>query len=366
MTAASGVPRFEHNPITGESLGLEIEEQRTNLVTYSEQFDNAAWVKSNCTIGSNTIIAPDGTLTGDKLISASGLTYGVDQPLTITAQTYTLTIFAKKGEHNFIQLLWNSTASTNFANFDLNTGTITAGTYTSATITSVGNGWYRCSITSTLVAGPASSFIWLPSNGTSARGTTLTGNGFSGIYIWGAQLEAGSFATSYIPTVASQVTRSADAASMTGTNFSSWYRGDEGTFYFESQKSPQTLNGRYIGVTNSIGTSYFEFFQNSSDFWFENYVNNSLQARLTFPTTNISLMKMAGTYKINDFAGTLNSAIVQTDTSGLIPDPSILSFYIGKYVASNTQYMLNACIRKITYYPQRLSNAELVEITAQG
>jgi hypothetical protein len=363
-TAASGVARFDHNPVTFESLGLLVEQQSTNLLTYSEDFSNAAWTKANCTIGSNTIIAPDGTLTGDKLISASGLTYGVDQTITATAQAYTFTVFAKKGGYNFIQLLWSGSASSNFANFDLNTGTITAGTYTSATITSVGNGWYRCSITSTLAAGVTGSFVWLPSNGTSARGGTVSGNGFDGVYLWGAQVEASAFSTSYIPTVASQVTRAADAASITGTNFSSWYQGIEGTFYFESQKSPQTLNGRYFEVTNSNGQSYITWVQaNSTTAQASIYVNNSSQAVLNFTNTSLTLFKGAVAYKTNDVAACVNGETVLVDALALIPDPSVLSLYIGKYLLSDTQYMLNGTIKKIAYYPLRLSNTNLQALT---
>jgi hypothetical protein len=223
QTAASGVARFDHDPVTTESLGLLIEEQRTNLLTYSEDFTDGSWVKSNTTITSNTITAPDGTLTGDKLVETSGA--GVRQLYktpSLSAVSHSFSAYFKASERYWFKL--NLTGSG--AYFDLSTGvigTIDAGV--TAAMTAVGNGWYRCSIVRTVSAGTNYTEIQLAlTNG----GGSYTGDGYSGIFIWGAQLEAGAFPTSYIPTVASQVTRAADSASMTGTNFSDWYRADEG------------------------------------------------------------------------------------------------------------------------------------------
>jgi hypothetical protein len=91
QTAVSGAPRFDHNPTTGESLGLLVEEARTNHNTYSEQFDNAAWVKTRSSITSNTIVAPDGTLTGDKLVedTTASNTHQISQSASLTAGTHT-------------------------------------------------------------------------------------------------------------------------------------------------------------------------------------------------------------------------------------------------------------------------------------
>jgi hypothetical protein len=225
QTASANVARFDHNPVTGESLGLLVEEQRTNLFQRSEEFDNAYWQKIRTSITANTIIAPDGALTGDKLVENTDTNSHFLAKVETTTNTNPLTwsVYAKAGERpNLSFAVREATTFTRNASalFDLSAGTVgavsTAGgtSAASATITAVGNGWYRCTLTCTLGGTDTNSqVLWQLNNGVA---TSYTGDGYSGIYIWGAQLEAGAFPTSYIPTVASQVTRSADSASMTG------------------------------------------------------------------------------------------------------------------------------------------------------
>jgi hypothetical protein len=191
-TAASGAARFDHNPTTFESLGLLIEEQRTNLLTYSEEFNNAAWTKTRSSITANTIVAPSGALTGDKLVedTTASNTHFVTQNQTATATTTTFSCYAKAGERTQISL--HSFESSTPANpivafFDLSTGTVvsTSGNTISASITPVGNGWYRCVATGTTALVSTTWNIRPAVNGSA----TYTGDGYSGLYIWGAQLE---------------------------------------------------------------------------------------------------------------------------------------------------------------------------------
>jgi hypothetical protein len=203
QTASANVARFDHNPVTGESLGLLVEEQRTNLLLRSEEFDNAYWLKSNATITSNTVIAPDGTLTGDKLVentaNATHFIYSGSQAF-VSGTSYTLSVYAKKGERQYLVLQLPSAAfpSSSNATFDLDSATFNLGAGSpTASITDVGNGVYRCSITKTATSSASSNgaFIYV-TNSASATINAYTGDGYSGIYIWGAQLEAGAFPTS--------------------------------------------------------------------------------------------------------------------------------------------------------------------------
>jgi len=363
QSAASGVARFDNNPTTGESLGLLIEESRTNLLTYSEQFDNAGWSKNQSNVSANIAVAPDGTLTADKLFddSTASSVHRLVQTFTVVNGTiYTLSVYAKAAERTFIALqLSLGFANTPFAFFNLTSGTV--GTTTgspSATITPVGNGWYRCTITATgnTSGAGAQPYIYLAS----ADGTTnYTGNGFSGVFLWGAQLEAGAFATSYIPTVASQVTRAADAASMTGTNFTSWYNTAEGTLFADAISNGGQVYAQ-IGV-GSISDDRVSLYSLSPNLA---VVSGSTTSAALGSTTlnNGTSAKLAGAYKTNDFALSINGATVLTDTSGLLPAPT--SLLIGARNSASPSNQLNGTIKKVAYYPIRLSNTNLVALTS--
>lgn len=167
-----------------------------NLLSYSEQFDNAAWSKSNATITPNTsaTTAPDGTLTADKLIeNTANSNHFVSQTVGTISGSYTISCFLKSAERykGYIQLFDSGGNAAAF--FDLNLGTITGGVGTN-TITAYPNGWYRITSTSTFTSATASVYIVLINNSGTA---SYTGDGVSGIYVWGAQVEVGSAATIY-------------------------------------------------------------------------------------------------------------------------------------------------------------------------
>jgi hypothetical protein len=373
QTAASGVARFDNNPTTGESLGLLIEESRTNLFTYSSAFDDASWTKAAVSVTGNTVISPDGTLTGDKLISdsASGF-HSIYQLLASkTASTaYTFSFYAKAGEIGFClpNLSSGLTGSQVSCLVNLSTGAVTGvSAGLTATTTSVGNGWWRIVLTATGAAnttGFASTINTTDASGTSSH----TGNGFSGIYIWGAQLEAGSFATSYIPTVASQVTRAADAASMTGTNFSSWYAADQGTLYSDFVITRTGTNDIYIaaisnGTTTNDSILLYAQPQNSR-FRGDVYIGSSAQCAFTYTAsgtpTSGTAYKATLAYKVNDFAMSINSATVSTDTAGNVP--VVDRFFIG--IAPTSSNAINGTIKKIAYYPLKATSAQLQALTS--
>ena len=181
------------------SEGL-IEVVPRNLVTYSEQFDNASWTKLNSTISANAIIAPNGTTTADKLVeNSSDANHLVQKAITASDSVYTFSIYAKKGERNWLVLRSVNASLQNVkAWFNIDAGTVgTLENGATATITDVGNGWYKCSITCPSFS---SGFEFRASTSTGNNVDSYTGDGTSGLYIWGAQLESNSVATSYFPT----------------------------------------------------------------------------------------------------------------------------------------------------------------------
>ena len=367
LTASANVARFDHDPITNESLGLLIEEQRTNLVTYSEDFSNASWPKINATVTPNQWVAPDGTLTMDKLVenTATGqhLLRRTNNPVLTAGTTYSYSIYAQSSNRNLqLQLFRDSTVAASI--FDLSSGTIASTTTGSATIQNVGNNVFRCTVTGVVSGGAVTGSIVDVSIIDETLNGTYTGDGYSGIYIWGAQLEAGAFPTSYIPTVASQVTRSADSASMTGANFSSWYRADASTMYAEfiSNASTSTVASAFAISDGSISQMINTYVQSGI---VQQIRNVSTQATLT-PSGALSvgsLIKTVVSAYANDFAGSVNGLDAVVDTVGSMPI-GVDRLQIGSNASLTVVNMLNGTIKKLSYFPARLSNEELQEMTS--
>ena len=364
QTAAIDAPRFDYNPTTLASLGLLIEEQRVNLWTYSEQFDNAAWTKTNSSITANTVIAPDGALTGDKITSnISQLGFVVQSLSQTTGTAYTVSVYAKAGEYNFCQLRITGTvvASITRAYFNLANGTTTGVANCTASITPAGNGWYRCSITYTTVATATAS----PRIYGQVNASDTVGDGTSGIFIWGAQLEAGAFATSYIPTVASQVTRAADFASMTGTNFSSWYNASAGTLFADYAWVGLKLvaGQRTLIVDDGTTANYWGMTATSGNNMQNPVVVSSItEAVNSTPSTTYAAgayYKQAVALATNNTVGAINGTAGTTDTVAAVPT-GIIALRLSASSAGSTS---NIRYRQIAYYPRRLANAELQGIT---
>jgi hypothetical protein len=370
QTAASGEPRFDHDPITGESKGFLIEEQRTNLVTYSEQFDNAAWTKTGCSVTSNIVVAPDGTLTGDKLVEDTSTgSHRFHQQVTTSAGEVTATYYVKAAERDYVQVRFQEGGSyVSRVEFNLATGQIELVQNGTSTITFVGNGWYRISLTATS-AGSATfqTQLWMydstPTGG-------YTGDGYSGIYLWGAQLEQGSFPTSYIPTVASQVTRSLDAASMTGTNFSSWYRQDEGTVYTKASKDilpPAGINAATVYMLSDGNVASNSIFNQrnaaGSANQIQTFVFGSAQTALFKGTTSTADIAVANAYKEDNSAVSFDGETSITNSNNSVPR-NVDQLTIGARVGTGS-YQLNGHIKKLAYYPKRLSNATLQALTEE-
>jgi hypothetical protein len=368
--APANEARFDHDPITGESLGLLVEESRTNLLLRSEEFDNAYWNKANSSINSNTnlFVAPDGSFTVDKLVENNLNTFHLCQRLDIpftNAVTYTATVFAKSAERNILQIAFGSAAFglENYVNFNLTSGIIgLKGTDLTASISSFGNGWYRCSATATATATVNSllGFLMQPNNN-SGRFFGYQGDGTSGIYVWGAQLEQGAFPTSYIPTTASTATRTADNASMTGSNFSSWYRQDEGTFISNSSILKSGIQTQFVwNVGDGTNQISLRSPQVTGD-RFRGNIGNVFTPTPGTGNTLVTTSKAAIAY--NSALGRLQ---VGNSSDEVVPSqlPTLTSsnvFAIGNSGAGGNS--LNGTIRQITYYPSRLTNTQLITLT---
>lgn len=366
--ASVNEPRFDHDPVTGECKGLLIEEARPNLLTYSEQFDNAVWGKTATSVTLNTTTAPDGTVTADKLVEDTS-TGGrvVIQSVSGIADSTTVTVscFVKSAGRDWVALtVVDKSGTLNRVWFNLTTGLQGSinGTVSAFSVVALGNGWYRLAVSASSSTG-AGSVQTRISIGSADNTASYAGDGTSGLYLWGAQLEVGSFPTSYIATTTSQVTRAADVAQMTGANFSSWYRQDEGTVLakWDAQKlqinycpwgiSDGTFANTLVeaGVT-STGTRILSSNANVSQ------INTSFGA--IDPT---QLTRTAVAYKNNDAAFAQNGGAVLTDTSCTLPT-TLNKLRIGDAGYFTSKFCGH--IAKFTYYPKRLSNNELQALSA--
>lgn len=357
QTAAANVARFDHNPITGDSLGLLIEEQRTNLVLRSEEFTATSWQKNLCNIYADQIVAPDGTLSADLAeFLGSGQINSSGSVATVSG-AHTFSFFVKPyagltGTSQF--LIRNSTTGTNLLIATIAWSTMTVNA--NGSITALPNGWYRLSITATTGISAGDLIIGYPISG------ATVGLKF---FLWGAQLEAGAFPTSYIKTGASQVTRAFDSAQLLGNNFSSWYRQDEGTMYVEYVQGPSNDTQPAFAIDDSSSNNRLNLYADATvsasvtpGFHVSSggnaYVSNNHSSTIAG-----SINKFAAGYALNNFASALNSNLL-TDSTGSVPVVDRAS--IGRDGASATRSM-NGRIKRIVYYSKRLTDAQLQAIT---
>lgn len=359
----ANLPRFDYDPVTLAPKGLLIEESRTNLLTYSEQFNDVIWTKSQTGITVNATASPDGTSTADAAIpnTVLAVNHFVRQNITsyTSGVTYTYTVYAKAFGYTGLQMVLPAAAFTGppFANFDLANGVASVtfpygGSGATATITNVGNGWYRCSVTATANATAATGTQLRIMNTYTTTDSTFTPNGVDGIFLWGAQLEAGAFPTSYIPTAGTSLTRNADVVSMTGTNFSSWYNATSGAILARSRQS--VITGTRPSIYISDGTA------NNIISLRGLVANPELYIRATTDQVQIdagtltanSSFGLVGAWATNNCAAAINGGAAVTDTSATIP--TVDRMLIG---SDGTNY-LNGQIERISYWPQRITNAE--------
>lgn len=365
---ASGVPRIDYDPLTGTCQGLLIEEARTNLNTYSEDFTNIAWTAFNLSVTGNATVAPDGTTTADKLVEniANNRHYVYQSPSVTSGLLYTTSVFVKAAERSKMRIDAGDGqfGAGNYVDFDLVAGTVTPAGTATGTIKALTNGWYRLSATFTAIATASSAFTY--ELATTAGSSTYTGDGTSGLFLWGAQTEVGAFATSYIPTTTATVARNADVASMTGTNFSSWYLQTEGTVAFDIFKPVSDTSNRFsIGLvadsSNYLGFDYTSNRLNPGPAYWRNGGTGGITANPA-PASLDGNHKYAASYISGDFSASANGGSAVSVVPVTAP-PSLTSLVlgggIGGVAARGAIY-----IRKFAYYPKRVTNAELIALSS--
>jgi hypothetical protein len=201
-----------------------IEEQRTNLLLRSQEFDNAIWTKDNCTVTANNTIAPDGTMTADKIVEGATTAFKrIRVDAVYGTSTHGFSFFAKKAERRYLFVRSRDAGTFRNIAFDLEDGVKTfeeTGAFV-GNIIPFPNDWFRIDIVGEGISSSQALSIFLSDTPTPGGGAyAYTGDGSSGLFLWGAMLEVGSAASSYIPTTTATVTRNADVATLdppTGT-----------------------------------------------------------------------------------------------------------------------------------------------------
>jgi hypothetical protein len=369
-TAAANAPRWDYDPVTHALRGLLIEEARTNLTLGS---GNLAWAVNAALITPNAALAPDGTVSMARLAEQSGTSahFGSGAIIsTVASTTYTFSVFAKAQENRYLQLsLDDNSTSGGFATFDLVTGAVTgpltargSGVIGAAVIQPAGNGGtYRCSISTTIGAGTTAHPLLALSNiGNPGITPSYAGNAANGLLIWGAQVEQGSFSTSYIPTTSVAVTRARDLPIIPPNV--SWYTSPGGSWFAEFIKlNPSAAYlKRVLQNTSASGQAQMWVWDGSNNSLAQ--YDNAAAMNTTNGVTVGAVSKGVTTWTPGAAKACLNGGAVASSAALTIGYPfdatGIFMMSVPDLNDSMTGYL-----RRIQYWPRALSNAEMQQVT---
>lgn len=372
-TVEADVPRYEIDPVTGDVKGLLIETSRTNIFLHSSNFLDALWDKVYCDFNTTTVVInPDGTV--NDLICTGEPTTQVQytkQDCVLVAGAYTMSVYAKAAGINNIQIAPSSGfSSETFATFNLATGQIVFDSVGTAKIQSVGDGWYRCSLTQTASATSAGRMViaLCPPDGSSTdvRLPSFLGSSTEGVRLWGAQMELGEHASSYIPTTTSTATRSPDLALISGTNLSSWYNQIEGTMYADAiAYNMGATSSEHVFTLTQDGDNRFGLYKAASTKELDGYVE-VLNSANGLQTSRLGIFidvrrKIAQRLKANNHRVAVQGILGELDTTRGMPTNVT---YAGIGCRGNDpQDQLNGHIRNIKYFNFAFSDDALVELT---
>ena len=349
---ASGLPRIDYTDGSGSWL---LEPASTNLITQSEDFSNVAWGKIRATVTSNSVISPDGTLNATFLSEDSSNNSHIIIDNSTLSGTYTHSIFAKKGTRVNIGLFCDSSSSV--AKFDLDNGVILDSSVFDAEIKEYHNGWYRCMITTTQTTPVRIAILDNSAN------LSYQGDGTSGLYIWGAQVEANSYATSLINTVGTTQTRSADTAS--GSGNSTVINSTEGVLYFECSALANDVGStRVLSISDGTGsnTLYSGYNSASNIIQAQIVVGGVAQTSMLHTVTDrTDFIKVAILYQNNNHKMFVNGVEVATDILGSVPSANTfntLNFNLGQ-----GSFAFYGKTKSVQVYTTALTDAELTTLT---
>jgi hypothetical protein len=378
QTAASGVARsnafFPDSSGVMRPAGLLLEAAGTNIIVSSQVFNSGGWTLDGASLTTNAATAPDGTTTATSIVQGTGnnRAYHFDNSGVLGSKVFSIFAKANAGTSLEIRSI-GGVSPVATATVNLSIGTVSG--FTGATVEKYPSGWYRVLLPVTVSIASGSSTYW-----------TITGPA-SSVLIWGAQLETGSYATSYIPTVASTVTRaadtstsatvtrSADVANMTGTNFSSWFNQLQGSVF--CQFNPVDVGNYYIGVwgveADPVNVSGFGLSKNDltgrtfrAQFYFNFNKTGGSPASIELGDNTMPAFvtnKSALVYSSTGVSGAINALLGTNTSSQPVGSATMNTLHLGRHYHSYYPVIINGTIARLAYWPTRLSDTVLQAIT---
>jgi len=342
QTAAVNAARFDHDPVTFASRGLLIEESRTNSILQSENF-GTTWAAGGCAVSVNTAVAPDGNTTADSVNITNANGHFLAQSLAVSASTaYTFSFWVKRGTATALSYsIFNNTAGSDI---------VAPTSYYNQT----SSAWSRVSFTFTTPVGCTNIAVY-----------TLRDGGSTGtVLLWGAQLEAGSFPTSYIPTTTSSLTRSADVCTITGADFNRFYNSTSGTLLSEASIANLISSNRgIVQVDNGTNLSVLRHVYGLAEGGFRSLIRASGDTATELSTVlgaASTIQKRIIAYEGTSFASVTNGGAVATATRTM--PTGLNAMRIGNL--TDGSFYLSGHIASIRFYKKRLPNAKIQALTA--
>ena len=368
-TVPIATSRLNYDLLNGKVVNCPhylLEPARTNVVQYSKDFTQLS-SQSNVTISLNQIISPEGSLNASSFIdnSASGVhrAFTVYSSSIASGQLVSHSIFAKAKEHKWFQLSTGGNTNDQWANFDLENGIIgNSSSSANPIIENYGNGWYRCILFATTSANNASlaGLVTLTNNlDATSRSPSYSGSN-KGVYVFGLQIEQGSYATSYIPTNGTAITRAAETAN--GSGDAATFNDSEGVLMAEIAALANDGTYRQISINDSSTNNRITLDFTNTDNQIRSFIsfNGTSQALMVGSTIATNQSKAAVSYKSNDFSLWLNGFKVDTDTNGSVPTGlNNLNFDNGG--GANDFY---GKTREVQYFDSALTDAQLETLTS--
>ena len=360
-TVAIDTPRLDYPLIDGvvqDCPSLLLEPARTNLITYSEDFSQTYWIKTNSSITSNVAISPSGSLNATKLTpSTSNSNHKIASGGVSIVSYLTSSWFVKSNGYSKVSLREDAAVG-KYASFDLSKG-IVLDSNTSSKIEDYGNGWFRIELNDDLTNVVAKNSLYVLSDSYISGSPNLinwSGDGTSSVFVWGAQSEEGSYSTSYIPTSNSAVTRAAETANGAGT--SDDFNDSEGVLFADISALANDSTNRLICIND--GSSSNRVFIKLDD------LSNKLDASAGSGSVGVTLSdetifnKIALKYKVNDIELWVNGFLVDTDTTATMPT-GLSEIDFDKSDGTNKFY---GKTKEIAVFKSALTDSELEALTS--